>query len=141
MQATPPPEERFDPFLERWVTPGGPLHDPARDAVDPHHCEPVELVEPVPPELRDATRSAPLDANTGRQRHRGSRSQAIAGWLVAAALAVALAAVILASRIGYCPETGTCAVAYGGGPAGWVTAALLLGFAVHAGRRAYLRRR
>jgi hypothetical protein len=47
----PPPPERFDPITERWVTPGGPLHDPQRDSFDPHHREPVQLVDPIPREL------------------------------------------------------------------------------------------
>jgi len=47
----PPPQERFDPITARWLTPGGPLPDPARDAVDPDRREPVTIVGPVPPEL------------------------------------------------------------------------------------------
>ncbi len=47
----PPPQERFDPITARWLTPGGPLPDPARDAIDPEHREPVTIVGPVPPEL------------------------------------------------------------------------------------------
>ncbi|HEY3548394.1 MAG TPA: hypothetical protein VGK17_20160 [Propionicimonas sp.] len=67
MQHLPPPEERFDPILGRWETPGGPLHDPARDALDPDHGEPVALVEPIPPELRDADSQSP---DPGRDRRR-----------------------------------------------------------------------
>ena len=47
----PPPAERFDPITERWVTPGGPLHDPQRDSFDPDHGEPVTLICPIPREL------------------------------------------------------------------------------------------
>ncbi len=50
----PPPQERFDPITARWLTPGGPLPDPARDEVDPEHREPVTIVGPVPPELAGA---------------------------------------------------------------------------------------
>ncbi len=50
-QTLPPPPERFDPVTARWLTPGGPLHDPLRDSADPDHTEPVELLDPVPREL------------------------------------------------------------------------------------------
>jgi hypothetical protein len=50
----PPPPERFDPITARWLTPGGPLPDPARDALDPDHREPVTVVGPLPPELAAA---------------------------------------------------------------------------------------
>lgn len=50
----PPPSERFDPVTARWVTPGGPLHDPERDSFDPDHGAPVKLVGPIPRELADA---------------------------------------------------------------------------------------
>ena len=47
----PPPQERFDPITARWLTPGGPLPDPQRDELDPQHLEPVDVLEPLPPEL------------------------------------------------------------------------------------------
>lgn len=46
-----PPVARFDPITARWLTPGGPLHDPQRDSFDPEHREPVTLVGSVPQEL------------------------------------------------------------------------------------------
>lgn len=52
-----PPPERFEPITARWLVPGGPLHDPERDAVDPGHSEPVTLVGRPPRELAGAVAS------------------------------------------------------------------------------------
>ncbi len=136
MQALPPPDERFDPILGRWEIPGGPLHDPARDAFDPDYTDPLELVEPIPPELKDWRGAGPPVHTSDRGRRTAPSPFAMAAWLVLAIVAVVLSAILLSSQIGYCPETGKCAVAYGGGPPGWITAAALVGFAVYAARRA-----
>lgn len=64
----PPPAERFDPITARWLTPGGPLHDPQRDSLDPDHGEPVRVVEPVPRELAEA--DEPSARRTGAARKR-----------------------------------------------------------------------
>mgnify|MGYP006914498458 CR=1 FL=1 len=50
----PPPPERFDPITARWLTPGGPLHDPERESFDPDHVQPVELIGPISRELIDS---------------------------------------------------------------------------------------
>lgn len=136
-QAVPPPDERFDPILGRWETPGGPLHDPARDAVDPDHGEPLELVEPIPPELEDASRAHLPERAAGEDRPGRRRPLSIAFWLIAALVAVGASAVILIPQVGYCPDPGECTTVYGGGPAGWLIAVALIGFAVHAARRAF----
>ncbi|CAL8974570.1 hypothetical protein PROP_01459 [Propionicimonas sp. T2.31MG-18] len=64
----PPPAERFDPITARWLTPGGPLHDPQRDSLDPDHGEPVRVVEPVPRELAEADESSAGGAREARNR-------------------------------------------------------------------------
>ena len=61
----PPPSERFDPITARWVTPGGPLHDPQRDSVDPDHGEPVTLVGPIPRELAELDEPGTGNENSG----------------------------------------------------------------------------
>ena len=84
----PPPAERFDPITARWVTPGGPLHAPQRDSLDPDHDEPLELVAPIPPELAgmqwtdgDLQQQAP-----GRWRRRRWLLLAVVGFGIAALL-------------------------------------------------------
>lgn len=69
----PPPAERFDPITARWVTPGGPLHDPLRDSVDPSHAEPLELVAPLPAELTGVDAAAPSDPRREARRSRRHR--------------------------------------------------------------------
>ena len=49
----PPPEQRFDPITARWLTPGGPLFDPDRAAMDDD--EAVTLIGPIPDELAHAS--------------------------------------------------------------------------------------
>ncbi|MDQ7991321.1 MAG: hypothetical protein AAGC63_00895 [Propionicimonas sp.] len=81
----PPPSERFDPITARWLTPGGPLHDPQREGVDPAHHEPVELVDPVPGEL------------AGSDGHGGSdsRSAGRRRWVRLAVLVLLIAALLV----------------------------------------------
>jgi len=74
----PPPAERFDPITARWLTPGGPLHDPQRDSLDPDHGEPVQVVEPVPRELAEAAEPSGGRAGAARRRQ----------WLVLAVVAL-----------------------------------------------------
>ncbi len=77
----PPPPERFEPVTARWLVPGGPLHDPERDAVDPSHNEPITLVGAPPRELAGAV--VPDDpAQLARSRRR-RRLVALAFVLVA----------------------------------------------------------
>ncbi|MCB0910378.1 MAG: hypothetical protein KDB60_02030 [Propionibacteriaceae bacterium] len=69
-RALPPPPERFDPITARWLTPGGPLHDPQRDGLDPDHDEPVSLVDPVPRELAGPDRPVARDVDGAARRRR-----------------------------------------------------------------------
>ena len=84
----PPPAERFDPIAARWLTPGGVLHDPQRDSVDPDHCEPLELVDPVPPELSVLDESA----TTGP---RGVNQWQLRRWIILAFVALAIAGMVI----------------------------------------------
>lgn len=61
----PPPQERFDPITARWLTPGGPLPDPQRDELDPDRLEPVDVLEPLPPELAVLADGRPRNEVTG----------------------------------------------------------------------------
>lgn len=138
--ATPPPQERFDPIWGRWFTPGGPLHDPEREAVDPEHRLPVELVGPVPPELALATteaREEPTGSVPAGSRRDGR--VAVTMWVIVAVLASGATGVIMSMRAGYCPDPGECTIVYGGGPGGWAVAIGLVWLAVHAVRRALSR--
>ncbi len=81
----PPPAERFDAITARWLSPGGPLHDPEREGLDPTYAEPVTLVGPVPREL---SAPGPLD-DTG---HSPSRRR---WWVVLAVVAFTLAFVLI----------------------------------------------
>ena len=58
----PPPEQRFDPITARRLTPGGPLFDPDRTAMDDGDL-PVTLVGPVPRELRHISGHAGTSVN------------------------------------------------------------------------------
>lgn len=129
--ATPPPQERFDPIFGRWFTPGGPLHDPERETVDPEHRLPVELVGPVPPELAVAATEAPDE-----RRARRDARVAITVWVIVAVLASGATGLIMSTTTGYCPDPGECTVVYGGGPVGWAFAIGLVWLAIHAVRRA-----
>jgi hypothetical protein len=86
-----PPPERFEPVTARWLVPGGPLHDPERDAVDPSHNEPVTLVGAPPRELAEA--AAPDDPAQIARTRRRRRLVALAFVLVA------LAAVIIGGSV------------------------------------------
>lgn len=85
----PPPSERFDPITARWVTPGGPLHDPQRDSLDPDHGEPVMLVDPIPRELADLDATATRDGPSGADRSRRGR------WVLLAVVAFSIAAMLI----------------------------------------------
>jgi hypothetical protein len=85
----PPPAERFDPITARWVTPGGPLHDPQRDTFDPAHGEPLELVGPIPREL------AELDEPGISDGHSGARSWRRRRWILLATVAFCIAAMLI----------------------------------------------
>ena len=64
----PPPAERFDPITARWLPPGGPLHDPERDSVDPAHAEPITLVGPLPRELAAQPSGGDIDPARAKRR-------------------------------------------------------------------------
>lgn len=81
----PPPAERFDPITARWLVPGGPLHDPQRDSVDPDHGQQVSLVDPVPPEL--------AEPNAQPSPHRGHWARR--RWMVLAMVALTVLAIAL----------------------------------------------
>ena len=81
----PPPAERFDPITARWLVPGGPLHDPQRDSVDPDHGQQVNLVGPVPPELAEP------DAQPSQDRGRRARRR----WMVLAMVVLTVLAIAL----------------------------------------------
>lgn len=85
----PPPAERFDPITARWLTPGGVLHDPQRDSFDPHHQEPLKLVDPVPPELSVLEQSAMSDLSRSAKRSRRRR------WILLAFVALSIAALVI----------------------------------------------
>ena len=85
----PPPAERFDPITARWLTPGGPLHDPQRDSFDPDHGEPVELVDPIPPEL------AEFDGTGTPRRHSDVDGARRRRWVLLAFLALCIASMLL----------------------------------------------
>lgn len=85
----PPPAERFDAITARWVTPGGPLHDPQRDSYDPEHGEPLELVRPIPPEL------AGPDATEISDPHRNARRWRRRRWMLLAFVAFGVAALLI----------------------------------------------
>jgi hypothetical protein len=87
----PPPEERFDPITARWLVPGGPIHDPQRDSVDPRHDEHLTLVEPVPPEL--AAADDPGDAGTAPTRRWRRR------WLLIGLVGLFLAAMLVSGAL------------------------------------------
>lgn len=89
----PPPAERFDPITARWVTPGGPLHDPQRDRVDPDHGEPLRLVGPVPPEL------AELDGSETGEPHRAAQRSRRRRWMLLAFVAFGVAAMLLGGAL------------------------------------------
>ena len=84
-QVLPPPAERFDPITARWLVPGGPLHDPQRDSVDPDHGLHVTLVGPVPPELAE---SSPLPSQD--HGYRARRRWLVLAMVVLTVLAIAL---------------------------------------------------
>ncbi len=86
----PPPSERFDPITARWVTPGGPLHDPQRNSVDPGHGEPVTLVGPIPRELAELDEPGIGDGNGGADRLWRRRR-----WELLAIVAFAIAAMLI----------------------------------------------
>lgn len=85
----PPPMERFDPVTARWVTPGGPLHDPQRDSFDPDRREPVELVGPIPGELAGLDRLATSDGDRSVRRWWRRR------WMVLAIVGLAITAMLI----------------------------------------------
>ena len=85
----PPPSERFDPITARWVTPGGPLHDPQRDSFDPDHREPVELVGPIPRELAGLDGPGISDGHSGAGRWRRRR------WVILTIVGLAIAAMLI----------------------------------------------
>lgn len=134
--ATPPPQERFDPIFGRWYTPGGPLHDPELESLDPEHRLPVELVGPVPPELAPDAPGV-SDERRGRRNTRAT----IIVWVIIAVLASGATGLIMGTTAGYCPDPGECTVVPGGGPVGWAFAIGLVWLAVHAVRRALAQRR
>lgn len=82
----PPPQERFDPITARWLTPGGPLPDPERDAIDPDHREPVTIVGPMPPEL-NVLGDAHLRDGAGWV---GAGTSQVLRWLLVALVLVAI---------------------------------------------------
>ena len=91
----PPPLERFDPITARWVTPGGPLHDPERGDGDTDRGEPVTLVGPIPPELagldaQGILADGPSSINGASRRFR---------WAILAVLAVGMATVVVAGFV------------------------------------------
>jgi hypothetical protein len=89
VRVLPPPEERFDPVTARWLTPGGPLHDPQRDSLDPEHAQPMRLIDPIPCELAESeslTGSVDKDALRAAWRRR---------WLVIGFAALVLAAMFI----------------------------------------------
>ena len=85
----PPPSERFDPVTARWVTPGGPLHDPQRDEFDPDHAEPLTLVDPIPPELAGPDWPGLSDPPRGARRRQRRR------WMLLAFVAFGIAALLI----------------------------------------------
>ena len=89
----PPPAERFDPITARWVTPGGPLHDPQRDSFDPEHGEPLELVRPIPPELAGMDRAEISDPYRNARRWRRRR------WMLLAFVALGIAALLIGGSL------------------------------------------
>jgi hypothetical protein len=134
-KALPPPQERFDPVTARWFTPGGPLHDPELESLDPEHRLPIELVGPVPPEL-----VANPEAGTDGAHPRPGRA-VIAFWLIVALVAAGGAGLVMSTTQGYCPDPGECTVVNGGGPLGWAIAIALVALAIYAIRRALRRDR
>ncbi|MCC6496940.1 MAG: hypothetical protein IT193_11875 [Propionibacteriaceae bacterium] len=89
----PPPAERFDPITARWVTPGGPLHDPQRDSFDPGHCEPLELVGPIPPELVGQDGMEIVDPRRHAQRWRRRR------WMLLAFVGFGILALLIGGSL------------------------------------------
>jgi ferric-dicitrate binding protein FerR (iron transport regulator) len=89
----PPPAERFDPITARWVTPGGPLHDPQREDFDPDHAEPLTLVGPIPREL------AGLDGTELNDPHRSARLWRRRRWMLLTLVACAVAALIVGGSL------------------------------------------
>ncbi len=89
----PPPAERFDPITARWVTPGGPLHDPQRDDFDPDHREPLTLVDPIPRELAGLDGTELSDPLRGEKRWRRRR------WMLLAFVVFALVALIVGGSL------------------------------------------
>jgi len=85
----PPPSERFDPVTARWVTPGGPLHDPQREDFDPYHREPLKLVGPIPPEL------AGLDGPGTSDPYRGAKQWRRRRWMLLAFVGFGIAALLV----------------------------------------------
>lgn len=120
------------------MTPGGPLHDPERDGVDPDHTQSVELVGPVPRELAEPARSGPPPRGHDRHtRHRPAGLRRML-WALVALIAAAVVVGILGLRAGSCPDSGDCSVVVGGGPVGWVVAVAFAALTVHAVRRVVL---
>lgn len=78
--ATPTGEVRS--ITARWLTPGGPLHDPEAEGLD--HAEPLTLVDPVPPELSGWTAEQAIGPEGRRRR-----------WLVLAFLLLMVVAILV----------------------------------------------
>lgn len=89
----PPPAERFDPITARWITPGGPLHDPQRDRVDPGHGDPLELVGPIPPELAGLEGTDTSDPQRDARRWRRRR------WMLLAFVGFGIAALLIGGSL------------------------------------------
>jgi ferric-dicitrate binding protein FerR (iron transport regulator) len=90
----PPPAERFDPITARWLTPGGPLHDPLRDEHDPEHREPLTLVGPIPSEL-----TALEEAEVGESHAYGRSWWRRRRWLLLTLVALGLAAMLISGSL------------------------------------------
>ncbi|MCA0295185.1 MAG: hypothetical protein LCH96_07705 [Actinobacteria bacterium] len=86
----PPPDDRFDPITARWLTPGGPLHDPERGDIDPD--ETVTLVGPIPRELA-ALGTGSSDAGSSTNPYRRFR------WALLIVLAIGILGLLVSGMV------------------------------------------